>query len=94
MMIMEYQKAEKNRAAQLYGNNRTVDMSERKSVEVIEFKHENSGTELKRLRDELEEISKQTERIFEVSSSNVNKSLEKSVKQVLKEYLQKLNETI
>ena len=91
-MIMEYQKDEKKRAAQLYGDNRTVDVSERRSVEVIEFEYRNSDTELKRLRKELEEISKKNEKIFEVSSSNVSKRLEKSVKQVWKEYLQKLNE--
>lgn len=87
-----YQSADKKRAEQLYGANRTVDVSERRSVEIIEISDEHREIELERLRKELDEISKQTEKIFEDSGFKVNERLERSILQVLRDYLQKLSE--
>lgn len=87
-----YQSADKKRAEQLYGTNRTVDVSERRSVEIIEISDERREIELERLRKELDEISKQTEKIFEDSGIKVNERLERSVLQVLRDYLQKFSE--
>lgn len=86
-MIMGNQKADKKRAEQLYGSNRTIDVSEKCTVEVIEFEDLRRNTELDRLRSELDEICKETEIIFETSKLNVAESLKKSVFQVLQDYI-------
>lgn len=89
---MGNQKADEKRAEQLYGSNRTVDVSDKRSVEIVKFEHVRRDAELDRLRKELEEISKQTETIFEASRCKAAESLEKSVLQVLRDYLQKFSE--
>jgi hypothetical protein len=44
-MNMGKRKDDKNRAAQLYGRNRTIDVSNKRSVEVIEFEVIRRNTE-------------------------------------------------
>lgn len=71
----------------MYGRNRTIDVSKKRSVEVIEFESLRRNTELDRLRSELDEICKDTEKVFEVSTINVAESLQKSVVQVIRDYI-------
>jgi hypothetical protein len=92
-MNMGKRKDDKNRAAQLYGRNRTIDVSNKRSVEVIEFEVIRRNTELDRLRSELDEICKDTEKIFEASKNNVTASLQKSATQVMRDYFHAFRRT-
>lgn len=86
---MDKRKADAKRAEQLYGSNRVIDVSERCSVEIIEFEGDRRDVELERLRNELEEIWKTTERVFELSDSASGENYERNLVQKLMDYLRK-----
>lgn len=86
---MNNRKADAKRAEQLYGSNRVIDVSERCSVEVIEFEDDRRDVELERLRNELEEIWKTTEKVFELRDIDSLESHEKNLVQKLMAHLRK-----
>lgn len=86
---MDKRKADAKRAEQLYGSNRVIDVSEKCSVEIIEFEGDRRDIELERLRNELEEIWKTTERVFDLRDSASVESYEKNLVQKLMDYLRK-----
>lgn len=86
---MNNRKADAKRAEQLYGSNRVIDVSERCSVEVIEFEGDRRDVELERLRNELEEIWKTTEKVFELRDIDSLESHEKNLVQKLMAHLRK-----
>lgn len=86
---MDKRKADAKRAEQLYGSNRVIDVSEKCSVEIIEFEGDRRDIELERLRNELEEIWKTTERVFDLRDSDFVESYEKNLVQKIMDYLRK-----
>lgn len=87
---MKNKNADQKRAEQLFGSNRTIDVSDKRFLEVVEFEDVRRDIELDRLRQELDEILKDTEVIFELSRSKTIKSIEKSHSQLMRDYLRKL----
>lgn len=81
---------DKRRAAQLYGSNRTIDVSEKSSVEIIEFEQKRRNEELDRLRQELEELYKLTETSFAENRSLAEVCYRRTAVEVLHGYCRKL----
>lgn len=89
---MDNKKADAKRAEQLYGSNRVIDVSEKCSVEVIEFKGERRDIELERLRNELEEICKATEIVFELRNTSSLERYKKNIMQLIADCLRSKDE--
>lgn len=89
---MKKMKEDERRAAQLYGSNRTIDVSEKSSVEIIEFEQKRRNEELDRLRQELEELYKLTETSFAESRALAEERYRRTATQVLQGYYRKLLE--